>query len=431
MDAADNSGNIYLLCDCNNFFVSCEKLFRPDLKNKPVAVLSNNDGVVVSRSNETKKLGIAMGTPVFKIEKEIRKFGITVFSSNFSLYLDISNRIMTTLAEFSDDVEIYSVDEAFIRIFGISDEDALQLAFKIKNTVATRIGIPIGIGIAKTKTLAKLANYFAKKHPETSNVFSALPNSNRQRLLLDNPISEIWGVGKRLEEHLLNEGYISAFDLANADPDYLSKKFSIVVGRTVRELNNIDCIESAADPDNQQQIMWSRSFKDRLISYDDIYEAISNYTACACKKLRSLNMYATGLVVIIRTSFFGDKPKYANEASIRLDFPSSDTRVFISAAKKLLDGIFVEGYEYMKAGVILYNFTKDRTFQGDLFEKIPDAEEIKKSDSIMKTLDILNQNSNIVYLGAQNHKNLDRKFLDPKHKSPRYTTSFDELPEVF
>lgn len=423
---------VYLLCDCNNFFVSCEKIFRPDLSDRPVAVLSNNDGIVVSRSYETKALGIAMGSPVFKIDKKIRKYRIALFSSNFSLYLDISNRVMTLLERFCKDPEVYSVDEAFLCFKDISEDEALSYAYKVKHAVATEVGIPVGIGIARTKTLAKLANNYAKSHRETNGVYSILNDSKRNRLLLDNPIKEIWGIGRNMEEHLLNEGFSSAYDLANADGSYLGKKFSIQIERTVKELNNVDCIESLSEPQNQNQIMWSRTFKDRITTYDDLYEALSNYVAKACQKLRSLNKYAQKIAVSIRTSYFGNKDKYANEAIMDLDYPSADTRVFIAAARELLNVIYKDGYEYMKAGVVLFDFKNSREFQSDLFSANPDKEVLDKSDNLMRTLDNINSaEQDTVYLGAQNKLVKESRFNDPKHKSPRYTSSFKELPKVF
>lgn len=423
---------VYLLCDCNNFFVSCEKIFRPDLSKRPVAVLSNNDGVVVSRSYETKALGIAMGSPVFKIDKEIKKYKISLFSSNFSLYLDISNRVMTLLERFCKDLEVYSVDEAFLSFENISEEEALAIAYKVKHAVATEVGIPVGIGIARTKTLAKLSNNYAKSHKNTNGVYSILTDSQRQRLLLDNPIKEVWGIGKNMEEHLLGEGFSSAYDLANADATYLGKKYSVQIERTIKELNNIDCIESMSEPQNQNQIMWSRSFKDRITSYDDLYEALSNYVAKACQKLRSLNKYAQKIAISIRTSYFGNKEKYSNEAIMSLDIPCADTRVFIAAARELLNAIYKDGYEYMKAGVVLFDFKDSREYQSDLFSVNPDKEVLDKSDNLMKTLDNINAiEPDTVYLGAQNRLVKQSRFNDPQHKSPRYTSSFKELPKVF
>lgn len=383
---------VYLLCDCNNFFVSCEKLFRPDLKNRPVAVLSNNDGVIISRSYKTKALNIAMGTPVFKIQKEIAIHKITTFSSNFSLYLDISNRVMNTLEEFCKDIEVYLVDEAFLCFENIDEKTAIEYAYRLKNTIATKIGIPIGVGIAKTKPLAKLANHFAKKNQKiTGGVYSILNNAKRQKLLIDNPIEEIWGVGNKMREHLTEDGFVSAFDLSKANVSLMTKKDSIVLAKTIKELNNVDCIEINSNPKDQNQIMWSRTFKDRIKTFDDLYEAISNYVADACAKLRSLDRYAQKITVFIRTSYFGSQAKYSNAATIELDFPCADTRIFMYVAKILLTHIYKEGYEYMKAGIILFNFVENRSYQADLFSYVPDKKELDKSDKLMNALDSINK----------------------------------------
>ncbi|MBQ4246520.1 MAG: Y-family DNA polymerase [Succinivibrio sp.] len=424
---------VYLLCDCNNFFASCEKLFRPDLKTRPVAVLSNNDGIVVSRSYETKSLGIPMGSPVFKIQKEINKYKIATFSSNFSLYLDISNRVMSTLESFCNDIEIYSVDEAFLIFHNITKEEALNLAFRAKNAVATLVGIQIGVGVAKTKTLAKLANHHAKQHRnETHGVFSVLEDAQRQRILLENPIGEIWGIGKKNEEHLTEDGYRTALDLSKADPDLMQKRYSIVLSRTIKELNDIDCIASVISDDVQGQILWSRTFKERITDFDDLLEAISNYVADASSKLRQIDRYAKKITIFIRTSFFGNKPKYANDATLSLDYPCRDTRVFLEVAKELLKVIYKKDFEYMKAGVVLYDLVEERTFQADLFSKAPEESELIKSDLLMDTIDLINsQTKNSIYFGAQNKLTKERKFNGPDHLSPRYTSSFDELPKVY
>ena len=321
---------------------------------------------------------------------------------------------------------------AFLPFENISEEEALSIAYKVKHAVATEVGIPVGMGIARTKTLAKLSNNYAKSHKKTNGVYSVLTDSKRQRLLLDNPIKEVWGIGKNMEEHLLGEGFSSAYDLANADATYLGKKYTVQIERTIKELNNIDCIESMSEPQNQNQIMWSRSFKDRITSYDDLYEALSNYVAKACEKLRSLNKYAQKIAISIRTSYFGNKDKYSNEAIMSLDFPCADTRVFIAAARELLNAIYKDGYEYMKAGVILFDFKNTREFQSDLFSVNPDKEILDKSDNLMKTLDKINAlEQDTVYLGAQNRLVKQARFNDPQHKSPRYTSSFKELPKVF
>ena len=427
---------VYLLCDCNNFFVSCEKIFRPDLKNRPVAVLSNNDGIVVSRSNETKNLGIAMGSPVFKIQDKINRYKIETFSSNFSLYLNISNRVMLCLESFCQDIEVYSVDEAFLCYRNITEAEAIKTAKKIRACVLKQIGITVGIGVATSKTLAKLANHYAKINSYTGGIFSALSDDKRQKILIESPLKEIWGIGPSSEEKLTNEGFKTAYSLSKADPEVMRKKYNINLARTINELNGIDCIESIVDSDCQNQIMWSRSFKNRLTKIDDIYEAVANYVSCACEKLRSLELYAKKMALFIRTSYFGNAKKYSNKIAISLEYPCSDTRVFISAAKILLDRIFVDGYEYAKAGIILYEFTDSRTFQSDLFNKAPNQSELNKNNNLMNAVDKINKdNKDTIYLGAVHSltkvENKKKDKINKDHFSKRYTASFDELPEVF
>ena len=436
MEENNKFEKVYLLCDCNNFFVSCEKIFRPDLKNRPVAVLSNNDGIVVSRSNETKELGIAMGSPVFKIQDKINKFKIETFSSNFSLYLNISNRVMLSLESFCQDIEVYSVDEAFLYFKNISEAQAIKTAKKIRASILKQIGITVGVGIALSKTLAKLANHYAKVNLATGGIFSAISDDKRQKILIDSPLKEIWGIGPSSEEKLTNEGIKTAFALSKADPEVMRKKYNITLSRTIRELNNIDCIESDANTDCQNQIMWSRSFKNRLTSIDDIFEAVANYVSCACEKLRSLELYSKKMALFIRTSYFGNAKKYSNEIAISLEYPCSDTRVFVSAAKIMLDKIFVKGYEYAKAGVILYDFKDSRSFQSDLFNLCPKQSDLNRNSNLMNAVDMINkENKDTIYLGALHSltkvENQKKDKINKDHFSKRYTASFDELPEVF
>lgn len=427
---------VYLLCDCNNFFVSCEKIFRPDLKNRPVAVLSNNDGIVVSRSNETKALGIAMGSPVFKIQEKINRYKIQTFSSNFSLYLNISNRVMLCLETFCQDIEIYSVDEAFLCLKNITETEAVKIAKRIRACVLKQIGITVGVGIALTKTMAKLANHYAKSNPITGGIFCAISDDKRQKILIENPIKEIWGIGPSSEEKLANEGIKNAYTLSKTDPDLMKKKYSINLARTIKELNNIDCIDSVADTDCQNQIMWSRSFKNRLTRKDDIFEAVANYVSCACEKLRSLELYAKKMALFIRTSYFGNAKKYSNEIAISLEYPCSDTRIFMSAAKIMLDKIYEDGYEYAKAGIILYDFKDSRSFQSDLFSLTPNQNDLNRNNNLMSAVDEINkENKDTIYLGAQHSltkvENQMKDKINKDHFSKRYTASFDELPEVF
>ncbi|SPT71678.1 DNA polymerase V subunit UmuC [Anaerobiospirillum thomasii] len=424
---------VYILVDCNNFFVSCERIFRPDLRYKPVVVLSNNDGCVIARSNEAKALKIAMGVPVFKVRDIIDRHNVTLFSSNFSLYLDISTRIMTTLESMCEKTYVYSVDECFLILENVTEDEAVSFAFKVKNTIATNIGVPVAAGIACTKTLAKLANHYAKKHVQTTqSIYSILDNGRRERLLIDNPISEIWGIGKALNSALKELNIINAYDLALCKEDYIKKTFNIVLMRTVQELNNIDCIDNSINGDNQHQIMWSRTFKERISEFDDLYTALCNYAAMAAKKLREMNKYATVITVYIRTSYYGKVEKYAADRSVKLTYPSNDPRVMMQACHALLKLIYKQGYLYMKAGVILSGLQDSREHQLSLFDDYSITDDVKRSDRLLNAVDNLNEKySNVIYLASQGARLSEKKFNLKEHMSKSYTTSFEDLPEVY
>ncbi len=262
---------VYLLVDCNNFFCSCERLFRPDLDGRPLLVLSNNDGCVIARSQESKDLGIPMGIAVFKIRDKIARHKIVCFSSNFSLYLDISRRVMEVLEHICDHTEVYSVDEAFLCFRNLTEKEAQDKAVLIRNAVFNLVGITVGVGIARTKTLAKLANHHAKKQRgETHGVYSVLRDFPRMRLLRRNPVDEIWGVGRRLNESLRNEGIVTAWHLSTQSPQAIKKRYNVVLMRTVQELNNINAVEDESDSNDTMQIMWSRSFTRRLTTIEEL-----------------------------------------------------------------------------------------------------------------------------------------------------------------
>lgn len=425
------SQRAYLLADCNNFFVSCERVFRPDLEGRPVVVLSNNDGCVVARSAEVKALGVPMGSPFFKIQDLVRRHHIVCFSSNFDLYLDISQRVMKVLETMCEEVQVYSVDEAFMPMHGMHEQELLGLAFKIIKTVRNHVGVPLSIGIAPSRTLAKLASHHAKTHTENRSVYSVMQQGLRQRLLRENPISEIWGIGRRLNEQLQDEGIMTAWDLSLCDVPAMSKRYSVVLGRTIAELNGVDCVELEPPTTAQAQIMWSRTFKDRLTEPEDLCEAACNYAARAAEKLRALGRYARRISVGIRSSYFGNEPRYAASASLNLDYPTADTRTFLSATRQLVLQLYRPGIRYMKAEVLLSDFTDTRSFQSDLFVAVPSDEELKRSDQVMGTLDSLNaKKRDTVYLGAQMGLVKDKRFTNPEHFSRRYTTCLDELPEI-
>lgn len=419
---------VFALVDCNNFYASCEKLFRPDLKDSPVVVLSNNDGCVVARSREAKLLGIKMGVPVFQIKAEMQRHGILAFSSNYALYADLSSRVMRTLEEMAPRVEVYSIDEAFLDLTGI--ESALSLVEfgqQVRERIGHWIGITVCVGIAPTKTLAKLANHAAKKYPATQGVVD-LTNLDRQRRLLALvPVDDVWGVGKRLSKRLNALGITTALDLANASPRAIRNQFSVVLERTVRELNGESCIELEEIPPTKKQIVCSRSFGAKVTQFELLREAVCEYATRATEKLRKEQQQSKVMTVFIRTSPFKDnEPQYSNSASGELLIPSCDTRDFIELASHLLKRIWKDGFRYAKAGVMLSDFYDPGMFQPGLFD---DVSTRSNSQQLMSVLDTINQSGagKVFFAGQGTKKDWSMK---REHLSPAYTTRWDQLPRV-
>jgi len=419
---------VFALVDCNNFYASCEKLFRPDLKDTPVVVLSNNDGCVVARSREAKLLGIKMGVPVFQIKAEMQRHGILAFSSNYALYADLSSRVMRTLEEMAPRVEVYSIDEAFLDLTGIESAISLvEFGQQVRERIGHWIGITVCVGIAPTKTLAKLANHAAKKYPATQGVVN-LTNPDRQRRLLALvPVDDVWGVGRRLSKRLNALGIATALDLANASPRAIRDQFSVVLERTVRELNGESCIELEEIPPTKKQIVCSRSFGAKVTHFELLREAVCEYATRATEKLRKEQQQAKVLTVFIRTSPFKDnEPQYSNSASGELLIPSCDTRDFIELANHLLKRIWKDGFRYAKAGVMLSDFYDPGMFQPGLFD---DVSTRSNSQQLMSVLDTINQSgAGKVFFAGQGTKkdwSMKREYL-----SPAYTTRWDQLPRV-
>lgn len=419
---------VFALVDCNNFYASCEKLFRPDLKDTPVVVLSNNDGCVVARSREAKLLGIKMGVPVFQIKAEMQRHGILAFSSNYALYADLSSRVMRTLEEMAPRVEVYSIDEAFLDLTGIESAISLvEFGQQVRERIGHWIGITVCVGIAPTKTLAKLANHAAKKYPATQGVVD-LTNPDRQRRLLALvPVDDVWGVGRRLSKRLNALGITTALDLANASPRAIRDQFSVVLERTVRELNGDSCIELEEIPPTKKQIVCSRSFGVKVTQFELLREAVCEYATRATEKLRKEQQQAKVLTVFIRTSPFKDnEPQYSNSASGELLIPSCDTRDFIELANHLLKRIWKDGFRYAKAGVMLSDFYDPGMFQPGLFDDISTR---SNSQQLMSVLDTINQSGagKVFFAGQGTKKDWSMK---REHLSPAYTTRWDQLPRV-
>ena len=420
---------VFALVDCNNFYASCEKLFRPDLKDTPVVVLSNNDGCVVARSREAKLLGIKMGVPVFQIKSEMLRHGILAFSSNYALYTDLSSRVMRTLEEMAPRVEVYSIDEAFLDLTGIESVLSLvEFGQQVRERIGHWIGITVCVGIAPTKTLAKLANHAAKKYPATQGVVD-LTNPDRQRRLLALvPVDDVWGVGKRLSKRLNALGITTALDLANASPRAIRDQFSVVLERTVRELNGESCIELEEIPPTKKQIVCSRSFGVKVTHFELLREAVCEYATRATEKLRKEQQQAKVMTVFIRTSPFKDnEPQYSNSASGELLIPSCDTRDFIELSSHLLKRIWKDGFRYAKAGVMLSDFYDPGMFQPGLFD---DVSIRSNSQQLMSVLDTINQSGagKVFFAGQGTKKDWSMK---REHLSPAYTTRWDQLPRVW
>ncbi|MFG0384681.1 translesion error-prone DNA polymerase V subunit UmuC [Vibrio sp. GLN_5] len=419
---------VFALVDCNNFYASCEKLFRPDLKDTPVVVLSNNDGCVVARSREAKSLGIKMGVPAFQIKAEMQRHGILAFSSNYELYADLSSRVMSTLEEMAPRVEVYSIDEAFLDLTGIESAISLvEFGQQVRERIGNWIGITVCVGIAPTKTLAKLANHAAKKYPATQGVVD-LTNPDRQRRLLALvPVDDVWGVGRRLSKRLNALGITTALELANASPRAIRDQFSVVLERTVRELNGESCIELEEIPPTKKQIVCSRSFGVKVTQFELLREAVCEYATRATEKLRKEQQKAKVLTVFIRTSPFKDnEPQYSNSASGELLIPSCDTRDFIELANHLLKRIWKDGFRYAKAGVMLSDFYDPDMFQPGLFDDISTR---SNSQQLMSVLDTINQSGagTVFFAGQGTKKDWSMK---REHLSPAYTTRWDQLPRV-
>jgi DNA polymerase V len=415
----------FALVDCNNFYCSCERLFRPELKNVPVVVLSNNDGCIVARSQEVKDLGIKMATPLFKVMDLIRQHQVQVFSSNYTLYGDISHRVMQTLEEFSPNLEVYSIDEAFLDLSGFSN--LAEYGQKIRSTVYQHVGVPVCVGIAPTKTLAKLANYAAKKFKATDGVVDLSDPKRQKKLLAITPVAEVWGVGRKHTEHLQKIGITTALGLAQIDTRLIRRHFSVVMERTVRELNGEACIELDDSPEPKQQIMCSRSFGEKITDYSTLRETICEFAARAAEKLRGEGQFAHVVNVFIRTSpFVKTDPNYSNSATGKLLQPSSDTRDILALTTKLFDSIWKDGYRYAKAGVMLGDFCSPDQVQFDLFHQQTDE---PNRDKLMQAVDTINHNGlGQIWFGGQRPKK--DWFMKQAHLSPAYTTRWDCLPLV-
>ncbi|EJL85167.1 translesion error-prone DNA polymerase V subunit UmuC [Pantoea sp. GM01] len=417
---------MFALVDVNSFYTSCETVFRPDLQGQPIVVVSNNDGCIISRSAEAKLLGIKMGEPYFKIKNNSYSARVHVFSSNYALYADLSERVMQTLTEMGPSIEIYSIDEAFVNLSGVSNCMSLKsFGHDMRNQIFKNTGLKVGVGIAQTKTLAKLANHAAKKWPEAGGVID-LSNLSRQRKLLSLvPVEDVWGVGKRITTKLNLMGINTALDLAESSSWVIRKHFNVVLERTARELRGEPCLGLEEFAPTKQQIICSRSFGSRITQYADMHQAVCAYAERAAEKLRKERQYCRFISVFLRTSPHADNEiYYGNQASTRLLAPTNDTRDIVQAATEALDRIWVDERRYMKAGVMLADFFSTGVAQLNLFdEHKPRA----NSEALMEVIDLINTKGigKVWFAGQGIEKSwaMKREML-----SPAYTTRYSDFP---
>lgn len=360
------------LVDCNNFYVSCERVFRPDLWRKPVAVLSNNDGCIVARSPEVKALGIKMGTPLFQVEHLVKQHQIQLFSSNYPLYADMSSRVMSVLEGFAPQLEIYSIDEAFLDLTGIHNNDPEAYGHLIRKTVLRNTGIPVCVGMGPTKTLAKLANFAAKKWQQTGGVLDLSQPARREKLMRRVPVNDVWGIGSRLAGKLNQLGIQTVYDLALQSVGRMQSQFNVLVARTVMELNGIACLSLEDVVPDKQQIVCSRSSKDKITDFDQLFSALAVFCCRAAEKLRGQQSVAGVISIFIRTSPFNpQEPQYQRASSLTLGHPTQDSRRIVSVARQLLAESYKPGYRYQKCGVQLSRIQPYRPHsqgQTDLFD---------------------------------------------------------------
>lgn len=415
---------VFALVDCNNFYASCERVFSPMLEGKPIVVLSNNDGCVVARSNEAKALGIAMGVPEFQIRPVLRAHRVQVFSSNYRLYGDLSQRVMETLEQFSPNIEIYSIDEAFLSLMGFERRDLTEYGRQIRRTVKQWTGIPVSVGIAETKTLAKIANRVAKRTPDVGGVYDLRACPDREVLLGRIAVEDVWGIGPNYAHLLKQHGIATALQLRQADVQWIRTHMGVVGMRLVAELRGRSCLDLEACPAPKQGITCSRAFGRSVSTLAEMEEAVSSYVSRAAEKLRGEGLAATVLTVFLMTNEFTDEPQYRNSVTCSLSVGTDTTSELIRAALRGLRTIYRDGYRYKKAGVMFTALVPASQVQPDLF----DHQDRPRSKRLMAALDAVNDRwgaGTLEYAASGLTKAWKTQF---HRRSPAYTTDWNALP---
>ena len=412
------------LIDCNSFYVSCERLFNPKIRKKPVVVLSNNDGCIISRSNEAKALGIKMGEPYFKAKNIIIKNNVQVFSSNYSLYGDLSRRVMRTLKRFNVDIEIYSIDEAFLDMTNFSDKEVEEVGKEIRSTILQWTGIPTSIGIAQTKTLSKVANHIAKK--KKTGVTSLIGLENIDPILEKVEINDVWGVGRQLTKFYNKNGIYNAKQLKNKSNTWIKKNSNVLGSRTAMELRGVPCIDLEKTPSKRKSCVVSRSFGKRVEKLQEMKEAVANYSLNASEKIRSESLNAKSITIFIRTSPFQSRfGYYSNSKTIDFPIATDNSIEIVKAAIEGLESIFKNGYRYQKAGIILTGLSNSN--EG---ENLFSSEKDKKIGNLMRSIDKTNYRygrSTLSLASAGIHKKWNMR---REYSSKIDTADFYSLPKI-
>ena len=429
---------MFALIDASNFYVSCEEFFCPRLRGRPVVTLSSNDGCAIARNQEAKALGIKMGAPWFQIRHLEKEAGLIGLSANFTLYGDMSARMMRIASELGPTQEIYSIDESFIGLHGVRDDVGLR-AWTVRNRILDWIGIPCGVGIGPTKTLAKLANHIAKSAERKPGSYpselatvcnlAVLPMATIEAVMAATAVGDVWGVGPRIGKQLRDTGVLTALDLARMSPSLVRERWSVVLERTVRELQGESCLAIEDAPPPKKQIAHTRSFGQPISDLDGLIEAVSSFTVRAAEKLRQQGSVTRHVSVFAHTSPFRSGPHFSRSVVVALPRPTSDTRPLVQAAIRGIKRIYQPGFHLSKAGVMLLDLAPESVCQGELFEQNDSVD----SGIISKTLDVINARfgRGAIQLGSSSLKNARRDWAVTRGRlSPQYTTRWEDLPIV-
>ena len=415
---------MFAIVDCNSCYASCEQIFRPELRGKPVVVLSNNDGFIVARSKEAKLLGLEDLQPFFKVEHILKQNNVAIFSSNYPLYGDISHRVMTTLKAFSPEVEVYSIDEMFLDLSGMQ-EPLKQIGSTIKKTVWQNVRMPVGVGIGPTKTLAKLAQHASKKIPQTEGVCVLDQPHKWEWLQRRLPVNKVWGIGNRFARRLNDLGIETVWEFTQASPKQLRGLFNVNVERTLRELQGEPCIALEEQPPPKKQIYVTRSFGEKTSSLDALTEHISRYASAACEKLRKQKAQVRVITVFLQTGHH-EKDYYSNRVVLSPPYPTNDSRLIIQLAKQGIGQIFRPHYRYARCGIGLIDLWDGKHYQGDLFEPGQSV----KADKAMTVIDSINRRYGRDSLVLASEGLNGKWSMRQEHLSPAYTTSWKDLPII-